>query len=448
MMKVRLEIKHGSVVKRWQSTAITPLGGSNLSSIELSGKIVSLESASKTRSDRSFFTTSKDKINGKICAYKSSNEWQADEALLFARSSRAQALLVVHKPNVVATIPIILVPCDACEFIESLPSPPSISAVPLNGSYKAIDVKLVAEQIGLNDSNPVEWPSKMFVPTTMLNETKLNLRNSFLVDASCCVFRDHNEKIDCIDPDYASILAGGVCAFYASHPDDANRAIELAMQHGAEALIIQGKHLPDYTQITLPVLTNVDSNTLTKLKRLGLSSSTSSLHLTIIYGDEDTTVVKEPNTQLVSPSKIDPPDSESPSDTKPDPLEKTGFIGAIKGAWSKTKTALGLYSPQLGKEFNKIIGGGTRWSFEGTTSSSFEKASKILKTVESKTDVGEKELEIEALIKAVVEMTENEDFVGDVLLLLFCERLAKLLHTKAGMGLPEKLQHAMCKVRD
>ena len=55
MMKIRLEIKHGSVVKRWQSTAIIPLGGSNLSSIELSGKIVILESASKTRSDRSFF---------------------------------------------------------------------------------------------------------------------------------------------------------------------------------------------------------------------------------------------------------------------------------------------------------------------------------------------------------------------------------------------------------
>ena len=443
--QVRIEIECDSLIRRWVlDDAVIPLiKGQDLMSVYLRGEAVTLQSRiTRSRSSQSFFTTSREDIDGKFVFINAFDTRQVDEALSFAAKSGARALLASHEPDTFVTIPTILIPPEICSFIENLPSPPQVTVVPFSGSYRAINVELRAEQVIRNDAEPVDWTSKMFIPTAMLKNTTNTFHVAYVIDATPFIYRDVHNKIDSIGPGRnGDRLSGKICLFNVTHPGDADRLVKHATELGASGLILCGRETPDFTttKITLPVLANIDSDQLMLLKKAGLKSGDtpddSYLELHISYGNEAGSYYEKP---LAEPErKVGPPGLTKLEE------ERKGFFSRAKEA---VGNALGFYSPFSKTEFTAVIREGTSWSFQGQESHSYQSAEKILHKIAWSVDsLDKKKKEIESLVEAVVEMTKTDSFVGDVMVLLFCQHLFALI-IKLGIKTPTELLNAMCTV--
>eukprot|EP00804_Cyclotella_cryptica_P028784 CCRYP_018738-RA/>CCRYP_018738-RA protein AED:0.47 eAED:0.47 QI:153/1/0.66/1/0/0/3/0/353 len=331
-IQVRIEIEHGSVVKRWLSTAVAPPDQKRMPSIRVAGETFILESEGKTRSKTYSFSASSE-ASGKILVYDSFDQRSAEEALLFAKKVGAQALFATHQPNAAVTIPTILMSQKYFEFIKSLPSSSSVSVVSLCGSVKDIDVTLKAQHVS-TERKAFVWKSKMFVPTSILDETTSNLTFGIMMDATRFIFRDANEKIDAGDDRFS----GKVCLFTNLRPGDANRAVRIAMEHGAKALIICGRETPELSDIALPVIANIDRDQLLHLEKAGFMTFSSDLGLSISYGEpgEVTANQKSDQSSIKSAGKVDPPSGSPPRNHQPqgDPPGSQGYVSTFIGhAW-------------------------------------------------------------------------------------------------------------------
>lgn len=453
MVQVRIEIEHRSIIKRWISTeAIFPVNNGKKSPLQLTGKAVILDCEGTTRSSRPFFNTTVEDIKGKLCVFKSLDEQSSNEALIFAKKSGAQALLTTHLPSTRPTIPTILIPRDLSAFMNKLPSKPQVTVVPLTGSYTTVNVTLTAELMS-DSTKSVEWKSKMFIPVTLVKETTHSLQFAEMMDITRYAFRDHRDKLSSLDfcgaDDHVS---GKICLFNATHAGDANRVVELLTKHGARALILVGKDVPDHTEITLPVLDNIDKDLLMHLKNAGLDSTGIDFGLTIEYTGEVKTKPSSSDPQ----SKIDAPETPPASPAshrhshqkKDPPTQSQGFFGGIKAGVKAIASAFVSYTPKSGKEFREVIKAGTSWSFEGKESRSYQRAIEILDKIDNK--IGKKEeqeQEMEALAKAVAEMTSSDSFVGDLMVLLFCHQMTSLM-SKLGMRALGEFYDAMIEVRN
>ena len=407
-------------------------------STQLKGEAITLQSKEITRSSQPFFfTTHNEDIDGKFVFYDTLDTRLADHALSFAMVNGARALLARHEPDTLGTIPIILSPPELFSFIENLPNPPKVTVVPLTASYTAVNVELRTQQEISTNAAPAEWSSKMFIPTTLFKKTTNSFAFDYMIDATPFLFRDRCGKIDSDAVSDGDRLSNKICLFNTTRPDDADCLVELATKLGASLLILCGKETPDFTKITLPVI-NIDSDKMKHLQRAGLKSGENAdesyLCLHISYGNG-----VEFDLDLTEPER-----KEDPPGPNVNSKEPKGFF-----QWGRDvmANAIGFYSPFSKKEFAAIISaGGTLWSLQGQAHHSYQKAQKILSKIDCSVDsLDKKKKEIESLVEAIVEMTKSENFVGDIMVLLFCHHLTTL-RAKFGIKTPTELLDAMCTV--
>ena len=416
-IQVLLEVKYGTVIRRWLSSAIVPLG-ENPSTFNISGEAVIAKYETKTRSSKYAFSTSSDDIIGKVCVCGSFDTRSADEAVEYASDYGAQALLVRNEPDIGVTIPTMLMSDEQFKYIEDHPRA-TISAVYISGSYTSIDATLriqkMSSEMSTESSNQsIQLKRKMFVPTTMLNNTISDLDFRTIIQA-------HPFRTDKIISDLGEDVSGKICLFETIHSGDADRAIQLATEHGASALILCCKDSPDWSNLTIPSLT-IGKDDFEELKRTGLLSK--DLGVTISYGEVDTVIEQRKD----PPSSI-PLDRHQTQESQQerDPPESTSFSARVI---NYAKKAFLGYSPKSKEEFKAIISKGTSWSYDGPGSSSFREAMSILDRIRKVDSSDDQEKELKVLIQTVHEMTQRIEFVGDVLVLLFC---AHILSVKESM---------------
>ena len=264
-VQVLLEIEHDSAIKRWLSTALTPLG-EHPSTIDVSGEVVIAKSERTTGSSKCRFSTNSD-AKGKVCVYESFDKRSADDAVLFSNKAGARALLVAHEPGIAVIMPTIIMSQEHFSYFKDLPAA-IISAVYISGSYEVIDVALTIQRMSTEPDRPFQWKSKMYVPTSMIEKTVSGLEFKMLIGAP--FYRDGRSK--CIASFVSSQeMSGKICLVDVIYPGDSDRAVELATECGASTLFIYGNWGPDWYNLTLPAIA-IDGKQHEALKKAGLGS--------------------------------------------------------------------------------------------------------------------------------------------------------------------------------
>lgn len=367
-------------------------------------------------------------VEGKVCVCETLGGDALKEALLYAKSEKALALIVTEEPEKSVDVPTILISRDQLRSIKDDLPGAVVSVFYTSGSYDAHSATFILQSFCMDEANFDEWDGKIFVPVGTTDH--LDLEHEWVYEA--VAFR--NEQGGIVEFLNKNEMAGSICLVGDCTSDrQFTQILRLAAQYGATALFTTYAS-PPLHDIPLPVVV-VEKKLFHQMKkplmkvffkyRSDAQSKASKL-------ESKATLTAEMSYASALQGGASKSSSKK-SDPQAKPVKKNYweiFGDAVVGVGRTV--GLMKYFPQSKERFNAILAKGTSWSNDLHL---YLEAIELLVWVDSVEDSQDRLTELEALNEALRDMINDHSGVGDVMIVSFCAKLHHSLSPGASLRL-------------